>query len=227
MLPSRAIENRVKNRLSGYALRSNVPNESLLKSGTTSLALKFKDGVVLAADMKASKGSVNYEFGLQKIFIMSKFSALAYAGLVGILQLIQDIFREEIEIFEYESGITLPIKNQEVVLKKIIRKVYLSDITNDFAFILGGYDLEDKEPKIYEFDAAAGSVEKQYAVIGSGTNFALSYLDTSYQAKLSKKAALELAIEAVKAGAYRDQHTGDKVLAVIISSKEMEIRHGH
>ena len=81
-------------------------------------------------------------------------------------------------------------------------------------FLIAGVN---SKPEIFELEPFGGVLERsKYAVSGSGTELALSVLDSNYRSNLSEEEALSLAAKAVKAATKRDIYSGGKSISLCI-----------
>lgn len=72
--------------------------------GTTTVGIVCKDGVVLAADRRASLGNIIYARNVTKIHKIDEHLAIAGAGDVGdILNLVR-LLRAEAKLYYSQSG---------------------------------------------------------------------------------------------------------------------------
>ena len=69
--------------------------DNTLKTGTTTLALMCKDGVVLAADKRATSGYLIVHKKFEKIIEISDNIAVTVAGTVSDVQLLVKYIRAE------------------------------------------------------------------------------------------------------------------------------------
>ena len=73
----------------------------LLSSGTTTVGVACKDGIVLAADKKMTLGgAIVSSTKFDKIVIINEDLALTTAGLVSDIQLLVKIIRAQIKLDE-------------------------------------------------------------------------------------------------------------------------------
>jgi proteasome beta subunit len=84
--------------------------EKELKTGTTTLGLVCKNSVVMAAEHRATMGTLIAHKKTQKIFKIDNHIALTTAGLVGDAQLLARWLMAEAELFNLK-------RNQEISIK--------------------------------------------------------------------------------------------------------------
>jgi proteasome beta subunit len=84
-------------------------------------------------------------------------------------------------------------------------------------FIIGGVN---EKPEIYDVDPSGGLLQrKRFAVTGSGTELALSTLDSNYKDQLSTEEGIKLAINAIKSAKKRDIFSGGVSVKVTVIDK--------
>ncbi len=69
--------------------------EERLKTGTTTVGIACKDGVVLAADRRATAGNMIVDKKAEKVHIISDDFAVTIAGVVSDAQLLIKLIRAE------------------------------------------------------------------------------------------------------------------------------------
>ena len=74
---------------------------------------------------------------------------------------------------------------------------------------------------MYNLDIAGGIVEdKEFSYSGSGSELALSVLDSQYKKGLSTEEAIKLAKEAITAAKKRDIYTGGQGMKIVVIKKD-------
>ena len=73
------------------------------KTGTTTVGLVYKDGVILAADRRVSAGNM-VAHKMDKIAPLSDRLGITIAGMVGDAQALVRVMRSEISLHEIRSG---------------------------------------------------------------------------------------------------------------------------
>ena len=190
---------------------SNNVEEKILH-GTTTVAIKVKDGVVLCADMRASAGYFIANNNTMKIQKTEHHAGLTLAGGVADAQNIVDVLRYHANVYR--------IQNQEpIAIKSLSRLTSLMFHQNrGYPFIadilLGGYDNEG--PQLFNIDMFGSVEEKSYVTTGSGSPVAYGLLEEEYKEDLSLDGAKLVALRAVKAAITRNIGTGDGINVALI-----------
>ncbi|MBI5636289.1 archaeal proteasome endopeptidase complex subunit beta [Candidatus Micrarchaeota archaeon] len=186
--------------------------------GTTTVGLIFSDGVVLAADKRATMGNFIAIKDIDKILMVSDRIAFTTAGGVGDAQQLVRVMRAELELYLHQTGEPLSVKGASTLLANILQGnkyfPYLVQI------IVGGVD---KQPRIFSLDPVGGlNDETKYVSTGSGSVTAYGVLDAGFKAGLSKSEAVKLAASAVSGAMKRDSASGEAVDVVVITASGVE-----
>jgi proteasome beta subunit len=197
-----------------------------IKKGTTTCALTCKDGVVLAADTRASAGFFIADKHVMKIQKVDRHIGMTMAGGVADAQNL-DIMRYNANIFRLTNKEPIPIKSAARLCSNVLFN------QRSFPFfvqiILAGVDSAKQEGQIYNIDLFGSMTSKKFISTGSGSPVAYGYLETEFKENLSVNDAYKIAIYAIAAAIKRNAGTGDSINAVIIDkdgyrelSKEMK-----
>lgn len=196
--------------------------EKDLKTGTTTVGLKTLEAVVLAADMRASMGHIAYEEESEKVYKITDRMAVTNAGNVGDSLTIIRFLKSQARLYEIEREEGMSVKAAATLLSNILNSNrYYPFIVQ---LIIGGVN---DEPELYELTPFGGVLErKRYAVSGSGTEFALTTLDSGWKRGMTEEEGVRLAIEAIEAGKRRDIFSGGKSVSVFVVDKRGTRRVG-
>ena len=178
--------------------------------GTTVLALRYADGVVMAGDRRATSGHLIAHKRIQKVFAADEYSAVAVAGTAGLAVELIRIFQTELEHYEKIEGTRLSLAGKANFLARLVRN-HLPMAFQGLAVVplFCGYDEEAGTGELYSFDVVGGSyVEQDYAATGSGGQEAKAFLKSVYRADAAEDDALRMAVEALVAAAEEDAATG-------------------
>ena len=184
----------------------------LVKTGTTTIAILCKDGVVVAADKRSTAGNLVANKKQVKIVQIADKMLIAQAGLVSDAQLLSKLIRAEIKLKDIQTGRVSTVKEVANLLAGLlyanIRRPTM--IPGIVAFLLGGVDEEGSH--IYNL-GIDGSITKKddFESEGSGSVFALGVLETLWKKGMTMDEGVHLALKAVNAALQRDTATGNGI----------------
>ncbi|MFI9252135.1 proteasome subunit beta [Streptomyces sp. NPDC053069] len=181
--------------------------------GTTVLALTYRDGVLIAGDRRATMGNLIAQRDLEKVHPADDFTAVAFAGTVGLAVDMVRLYQVELTHFEKIEGTPMTLAGKATRLAAMIRQ-NLAQAMQGLAVVplLAGYDLtapEGGRGRIFGFDAAGGLYEKQdFYAEGSGSPYARGALKKLYRPGLTRREAALAALQALYDAADDDSATG-------------------
>jgi len=180
----------------------------------TALGLKFKGGVVLAADRRVSYGTFVLSKSAKKVFLVNDRVGISTAGLPGDFQELIDVVKFNMTLYELDLDKKASPTNVAKLLSLLLyqgrfRGIYYAEL------IVGG--LEDGESKILVLDPAGGLMEEKFAAVGTGAQIATGILEREYKEDLGEEEALSLAEKAMKEAISRDALSGDGVDLLVIT----------
>lgn len=185
------------------------------KKGTTTVALVGKDGVVLAADMRASMGYFIANRETEKIHKLDEHVGMTIAGSVGDAQALVRWMQAELKLFRLQNGQPMPVKAASTLLANILfQQKYFPFLVQ---LIVAGVD--DKGAAIYNLDPVGGVTTEKCTATGSGSPVALGYLEGAYKEYMKVDELLPMAVKAVAIAMKRDIATGDGIALVSVTSK--------
>jgi len=192
-------------------------DENRMKTGTTTVAVKCKDCVIMAADKRATAGHLIANKWVDKIFIIEDNMAITTAGTVSDVQLLLKLIKAELRLKRLRTGRKVTVSEAANLLAGMvysnIRK--LSAIPGISHFLFAGAD----ETGFHLYDIYPdGSISEadDYLASGSGSVFAFGVLETLYQPSLSVEDGKTLALKSVNAALQRDSASGNGVDIVVI-----------
>jgi len=194
----------------------DIDDDKVNKTGTTTVGLTTAEGVVLAADKRASLGGrfVSNK-DVQKIEQIHPTAAITMAGSVGGAQLYIRNLRAETNLYEARRGEQMSMEALSTFAGNLL--LGLPALVNP---VLGGVD--ETGPHVYAVDPAGGVMEDTYTVTGSGLTVAYGTLEREYEEGLSNEEARTVAASAVKAAVERDTASGNGVFIATITDEAVE-----
>ncbi len=187
------------------------------KTGTTTVGILCKDGIVLAADKRATAGIVVNKRE-KKIHQLTDTMAVTMAGLVSDAQLLIKLGKAEIKLKDIQSGRpTTVVETANLIAGMLYSNIRrMSMVPGIVGFLLGGKD--DNGFHLYDL-GIDGSVSKadDYVSDGSGSVFALGVLEAQYRRGLDVEEGVKLAITAISAAMQRDTASGNGIDVLTIT----------
>ncbi len=195
----------------------DLDNQQQLKTGTTTIGIVNKDGVVLASEHRATMGNIIAHKEVQKVFKIDDNLGLTTAGLVGDAQLLARYIKAEVELYRLKRGMAISVKSGSTLLANILHRGGGAQGYFYVGLIMGGVDSTGGH--VYGIDAAGGSIRDDYVSVGSGSLFAYGVLEDNYEKNMSMEQTVELAMRALNAAMKRDSASGDGMAIVCISDE--------
>jgi proteasome beta subunit len=178
--------------------------------GTTVVAIRYADGVVMAGDRRATAGNFISHRTMEKVFPADRHSGVAIAGAAGPAVEMVKLFQLQLEHYEKVEGAQLSLEGKANQLAQMVRS-HLPAALQGFAVVplFAGYDTKRRTGRLFEYDVTGGRYEESdFAATGSGSMHAGTVIKIGYKADLDRDAAVELAINALFQAADEDAATG-------------------
>lgn len=189
-----------------------------LKTGTTTIGMVCKDGLVLAADKRATSGYLIAWKKFEKIMQITDSIAATVAGGVSDVQLLVKYMRAELKLKDIRTSRETSVKEAanllaNFVFNNIRRYSIIPGITH---FIIGGKDSEGFH--LYDISPDGSIVEiDDYISSGSGSVMAFGVLETLYKKGMTVEEAVKLAAKGISAALQRDAASGNGIDIVTIT----------
>ena len=147
-----------------------------LKTGTTTVGISYKDGVVLAAESKSTLGYLVSSKTAEKIIKIDDRIAITTAGGSGDTQALARILKAEINLYKLTRNTDITVKATITLLANIMQAVryypYMAML------IVGGFDKDGGH--IYSIDPVGGFEEEKCTSTGSGSPMAYGVLEDGF-----------------------------------------------
>lgn len=189
----------------GQLPKLNAPDAA--PHGTTIVACKYADGVLMAGDRRATAGGWIASRDIQKVFPADGSSLIGAAGVAGLSQELVKVLQVELEHYEKINGAKLSLNGRANRLATILRQS-LALALEDLPVIPIYCGYEAGQSSIFSFDVVGGRYEESdFAAVGSGAVFARSSLKKIHDPKAELVPALTATIEALTDAADEDAGT--------------------
>ncbi|MFH0738189.1 MAG: archaeal proteasome endopeptidase complex subunit beta [Candidatus Micrarchaeota archaeon] len=187
-------------------------NSKGVQTGTTTVGLVCKDGIVLASDRRATMGYLIASKDIDKIYSVSDRIAMTIAGGVGDAQTLIRWMTAELKLYELKHEKQATVEAAATLLANILTQYKFYPFY--VQLLIGGLD---EKPRLFSVDMLGGITEEKMTSTGSGSPVAYGVLEELYVPEKDITANLPVAAKAVSAAMRRDAATGERVDLVVIS----------
>lgn len=182
---------------------------TLVPKGTTVLALRYREGAVVAGDRMATEGMQVSARRIEKVYKADDHSAIAIAGAAGPCIELARLFQIELEHYEKIEGAKLSTEGKANKLSQMVKGNLPMAVQGLIVIpIFVSYDTNRREGRIFKYDITGGRYEEtEYYATGSGGKDARSTMKKMYKPDLTEEEAINLALEALYDAAEEDVAT--------------------
>jgi proteasome alpha subunit len=175
-----------------------------VKRGTTTVGLKFKNGVVLIVDKRIASRLMEPK-SIEKIFQIDGHVGCATSGLVADARILVDQARVIAQI----NKITY---DEDMSVEELVKRIcdYKQNYTQyggvrpfGTALLVAGVD--DQGEHLFETDPSGALVSYKAGSIGAGRNAVMEVFEEDYQEGMDMEAAVLLGLKALKKATEEDK----------------------
>ena len=178
--------------------------------GTTILAVRYVDGVVMAGDRRATEGHAIAGRTMEKVQQADSHSGVAIAGAAGPAMEMVRLFQTELEHYEKVEGESLSLEGKANRLAQMVRANLPAAMQGLVVVpVFAGFDRQRDRGRLFKYDVTGGRYEEtDYFATGSGGVHARNWIKASWTEGLSRDAAVALSLRALFHAADEDSATG-------------------
>ena len=186
------------------------PTPFELRHGTTIVAIRYVEGVLMAGDRRATAGSSIAHRTMEKVHPADRHSGVAIAGAAGPAMEMVKLFQLQLEHYEKVEGAPISLEGKANQLSQMVRS-NLAMAMQGFVVVplFAGFDVRRGVGRIYTYDPTGGRYEEtDFHADGSGGRDARTTVKLGWRSDLSREDAIELAVSALWQAADEDSATG-------------------
>ena len=178
--------------------------------GTTVIAIRYRDGVIMAGDRQATAGFQVASRRMEKIFKSDELSGMGIAGAAGPAMEMAKLFQTELEHYEKVEGENLSLEGKANRLGQMVRMNLPAALQGLVVVpIFAGFDEKAGVGRLFKYDVTGGRYEEtDYDAQGSGSKDARDSLKKLWRRDLPRDDAVRVALEALWDAADEDVGTG-------------------
>lgn len=178
-----------------------------LLHGTTTLAFKFEEGVVVAVDSRATAGSYVASQSVQKVIEINAALLGTMAGGAADCGFWERLLARQCRVYELRNKEPISVAAASKLLANMVYQY--KGLGLSMGTMICGWD--KRGPGLYYVDSEGTRVPGPAFAVGSGAPYAYGVLDRGLRPGLGVEAACELARRAIFQAARRDAYSGGRV----------------
>ena len=195
-------------------MNNQISADEARKTGTTTVGLVSKDGVVLASDRRATMGYFIASKDIDKIYPITDNIAMTIAGSVGDAQTLIRWMKAEIKLYELKHNHEASVEAAATLLANILSQHKFFPFF--VQLLIGGVD---QKPRLFSVDMLGGVTEEKMTSTGSGSPIALGVLEELYKEGAVIDDNAVLAAKSVSAAMKRDAASGESIDLCIVDKR--------
>merc|ERR1711915_298084 len=180
------------------------PAQIKFNHGTTCLAFKFKHGVMVATDSRATAGGYIASQEVKKVIEINPFLLGTMAGGAADCQFWERVLAKECRLYELRNKERISVAAASKLLANMVYEYKGMGLS--MGTMVCGWD--KRGPGLYYVDNDGQRLSNNMFSVGSGSTYAYGVLDAGYKYDMTVEEGLELGKRAIYHATHRDAYSG-------------------
>jgi len=168
-----------------------------VNKGSTTLGIKFKDGVILIAHKNLTSNLIKAHT-IDKIFQIDDHIGCAFSGLVADAQRLVEIARDEAQVNRLVYDERIPVKALVEIICDYMHLYTQFDGIRPFGVALLMAGVDETGNRLFDTDPSGAFLEYKAICEGTESHSAMAHLNRYYVPNLSLDAAINLGIQTLR-----------------------------
>ncbi|CAL8238622.1 unnamed protein product [Lota lota] len=178
-----------------------------LNHGTTTLAFKFRHGVIVAVDSRASAGSYIASKEANKVIEINPFLLGTMSGSAADCQYWERLLAKECRLYELRTRRRISVSAASKLLTNMM--LGYKNMGLSMGSMICGWD--QKGPGLYYVDDNGTRLSGSMFSTGCGNSYAYGVMDSGYRDDMTVEEACELGRRGITHATHRDAYSGGVV----------------
>ncbi|EEA28154.1 proteasome core particle subunit beta 2 [Talaromyces marneffei ATCC 18224] len=192
-----------------------APLPKATSTGTTIVGCIYDNGVVIAADTRATSGPIVADKNCEKLHFISPQIWCAGAGTAADTEFTTALISSNIELHSLSTGRAPRVATCMTMLKQHLFR-YQGHI--GAYLVVAGVDPTGTH--LFTVHAHGSTDKLPYVTMGSGSLAAMSVFESMWKPNLDKEGAIAICSEAILAGIFNDLGSGSNVDVCVIEKDQ-------
>lgn len=202
-MPGLSFDNYQRN---AYLSTKGFSTPKATSTGTTIVGVKFKNGVVIAADTRATSGPIVADKNCEKLHRLAPKIWCAGAGTAADTEMVTQLIASNLELHALSQN-----REPRVITALTMLKQHLFKYQGHLGAYLIVAGVDPTGAHLMSVQAHGSTDIGKYQSLGSGSLAAMAVLETNFKEDMTKEEAMKLASDAIEAGVWNDLGSGSNV----------------
>ncbi|KAK4950583.1 proteasome core particle subunit beta 2, partial [Elasticomyces elasticus] len=200
-----------------------VPLPKATSTGTTIVGCIYDNGVVIAADTRATSGPIVADKNCEKLHYIAPHIFCAGAGTAADTEFTTALISSNLELHALSTG-----REPRVVTVMTMLKQHLFRYQGHIGAYLVVAGVDPTGVGLFTVHAHGSTDKLPYVTMGSGSLAAMAVFETQWKANCTKDEAVKVCADAIEAGIFNDLGSGSNVdVCVIEKGKDTQMMRNY
>ncbi|KAJ3154078.1 Proteasome subunit beta type-8 [Geranomyces michiganensis] len=191
-----------------HQMSDAAENRIKMAKGTTTLAFKFKEGIIVAVDSRATGGTYIASQSVKKIIEINPYLLGTMAGGAADCSYWERELGRRCRVYELRNKERISVAAASKLLSNMVYAYKGMGLS--MGTMVVGWDKTG--PALFYVDSDGQRLKGDLFSVGSGSTFAYGVLDSGYHYNLSVEEAIDLGRRSIYHATFRDAASGGSVL---------------
>lgn len=196
----------------------NALKKGEVNLGTSIMAVKFKDGIILGADSRTTTGAFIANRVTDKLTKVHDKVWCCRSGSAADTQAVADIVQYHLAAYAAEND---RAPSPKVAASLFQELCYANKDMLTAGIILAGYD-EKTGGEVYSIPLGGSLHKQEYAIAGSGSGFIYGYCNEHWKSNMTKDEAVQFVKTSLSEAIKWDGSSGGVIRMVILTKDPTE-----
>eukprot|EP00546_Thalassionema_frauenfeldii_P014392 CAMPEP_0178917416 /NCGR_PEP_ID=MMETSP0786-20121207/13234_1 /TAXON_ID=186022 /ORGANISM="Thalassionema frauenfeldii, Strain CCMP 1798" /LENGTH=284 /DNA_ID=CAMNT_0020590963 /DNA_START=41 /DNA_END=895 /DNA_ORIENTATION=+ len=194
----------VRNNFASACGNADAKQDVKFAKGTTTLAFKFNDGIIVSVDSRSTMGAYIASGTVKKVIEINPFLLGTMAGGAADCSFWERNLGTQCRLYELRNGRRISVASAAQLLANTMASYRGYGLS--MGTMITGWD--ETGPQLYYVDDDGTRLKGRYFSVGSGSTYAYGVLDTHYRPDLTVEEAIDLGKRAIYHATHRDAYSG-------------------
>jgi len=172
--------------------------------GTTTLAFKFNDGIIVSVDSRSTMGAYIASGTVKKVIEINPFLLGTMAGGAADCSFWERNLGMQCRMYELRNGKRITVAAASKLLANTVNSYRGYGLS--MGTMITGWD--ETGPQLYYVDSDGTRLKGNMFSVGSGSTYAYGVLDNYYKKDMTVEEAIDLGKRAIYHATHRDAYSG-------------------